>query len=326
MATKYRINLDSEVPIYQQLVDEIRSAIKLGDLSYGQQLPTVIQLAEELGLARGTIKRAYDELERQGLLEKQQGKGTFISYQTQSSNSRKEQAMSAINDMLDQMESLGFSMTEINIYLSLKMRERENRFANVKVGFVECNPEILSQVSEQFRSLEGTELYAYLLSYVKDYPYNLEEEVDLVVTTPEHSKYVQSILSQEKKCARIVLRLSPNSLAQIVKIQAGETVGIVGCSPRFGHLLYTACGAYTEQLSIHVPLDSDKMEALSAYLKDKTTVLVPGNYEKHFTPEVLQILKKFASRGKVIECFYEMDEGSFLYLRERIARLREKKL
>lgn len=326
MAIKYRINFESQVPIYQQLVDEIRSAIKLGDLSSGQQLPTVMQLAEELGLARGTIKRAYDELERQGLVEKGQGRGTFVCYQTQTSDSRKDQAMNAIDNMLDQMEELGFSMTEIGIYLNLKMRERENSFANVRVGVVECNPEILSHVSEQLRALEGIELYSYLLGHVKDYPYNLEEEVDLVVTTVEHADYVQSILSNRKKCARIVLRLSPKSMAQIVKLQAGESVGIVGCSHKFGHLLYSACGSYTEQVTINAPLDHEKIADVSAYLKGKTTVLVPGNYEKHLDTATVQVLNEFEKKNNLIACTYEMDEGSFLYLRERITRLREKKL
>ena len=100
MDSIYKINPELTVPIYQQLVDAIRTAIKRGTLTAGQQLPTVQEVTERLGIARGTIKRAYDELERLGLVEKVQGRGTFVCYQPASSGSRKEQAMAAIDAML----------------------------------------------------------------------------------------------------------------------------------------------------------------------------------------------------------------------------------
>ena len=92
MIKRFSVDSESAVPIYQQLVDEIRIAIKKGDAPAGTQLPTVLQMAEAMGLARGTIKRAYDELELMGLVEKVQGRGTFVCYQKRTPESRKEQA------------------------------------------------------------------------------------------------------------------------------------------------------------------------------------------------------------------------------------------
>lgn len=326
MAAKYRINSDSQVPIYQQLVDEIRSAIKLGDLSSGQQLPTVLAMADELGLARGTIKRAYDELERLGFIEKVQGRGSFVCFQHQTSNSRKEQAMQAIDVMLDELAQLGFSLSEAEIYLNLKLRERESRASKVKVAVVECNPETLSQLSEQLRNMEGIELFSYLLSYVQDYPYNLGDEMDLVVTTATHAEYIQSILPNQKKIARIALRLSPRSMAQIVKLQAGERVGIVGCSEKFGQLLYNACCVYTEQVTVDAAFHGDEKVLWDDYFCDKTAILVPKDFEKSLSSDKIKRLQQFKTDGKIISCSYEMDEGSYLFLHERINRLREKKL
>ena len=57
----YQINPKLDIPIYQQLVDTIRNAVKKGILVPNQQLPTVSELSEKLGIARGTIKRAYDD-------------------------------------------------------------------------------------------------------------------------------------------------------------------------------------------------------------------------------------------------------------------------
>ena len=66
----FQINTELDIPIYQQLVDAIRLAVKKGTLQPDEQLPTVQELSVRLGVARGTIKRAYDELERIGLVEK----------------------------------------------------------------------------------------------------------------------------------------------------------------------------------------------------------------------------------------------------------------
>ena len=58
----FQINPDLDVPIYRQLVDRIRAGVKKGTLVAGQQLPTVQEVSNSLGIARGTIKRVYDEL------------------------------------------------------------------------------------------------------------------------------------------------------------------------------------------------------------------------------------------------------------------------
>ena len=79
MTELFHVDPTSGIPIYQQLVDEIRSAIKTGKLPTGEQLPTVLAMADSLGLARGTVKRAYDELEAQGLINTVAGKGCFVA-------------------------------------------------------------------------------------------------------------------------------------------------------------------------------------------------------------------------------------------------------
>ena len=62
MKLKYKINSELDIPIYQQLVDAICVDIKNGQIASGEQLPTVQQMTEKLGIARGTVKKVYDEL------------------------------------------------------------------------------------------------------------------------------------------------------------------------------------------------------------------------------------------------------------------------
>jgi GntR family transcriptional regulator len=72
------VNPRSGVPLYVQLVEQIKHALEIGALQPGEQLPTVRQLASELTIAPNTIVKAYDELARLGLIESKAGVGTIV--------------------------------------------------------------------------------------------------------------------------------------------------------------------------------------------------------------------------------------------------------
>lgn len=78
-AVQFAIDLHSGVPVYRQLIDQVRAGIASGSLVQGDQLPTVRQLAVDLEINPNTVMRAYRELELGGLLETHQGTGTFIA-------------------------------------------------------------------------------------------------------------------------------------------------------------------------------------------------------------------------------------------------------
>ena len=319
----YKINQELDIPIYRQLVDSIRAAIKKGSLTAGQRLPTVQELTEQLSVARGTVKRAYDELEIAGLIEKVQGRGTFVRYQPQSSGSRKEQAMAAIDSLLNSLEEMGLSTAEINIFLSLKLRERSEQEASVKVAVIECNPENLSQMSEQLRHIGGVDLYSYMLDNIKQYPYTISEDFDLIVTTSSHADFLENVLPEKKRVTRVALRPSARFLSHIIKLRAGKKLGIIGYSRRFGELLQVTADTYTEDVTVALPLILEAGGDLQSYLEDKDAILVPKHYEKYFGAEASEKIRGF--KGEVIDCYYEMDEGSLIYLENKIKRILNEK-
>src|ERR1039458_7144660 len=77
----FRLDLRSGIPLYRQLIDQVQAAIATQSLVAGDQLPTVRQVAVDLEINPNTVMRAYRELEIRGVLETQQGTGTFISQQ-----------------------------------------------------------------------------------------------------------------------------------------------------------------------------------------------------------------------------------------------------
>jgi GntR family transcriptional regulator len=75
----FRLDAHSGVPVYRQLIDQVQAAMATGALSPGDQLPTVRHVAVELAINPNTVLRAYREMEIRGILDTQQGTGTFIA-------------------------------------------------------------------------------------------------------------------------------------------------------------------------------------------------------------------------------------------------------
>ncbi len=76
---KIVISNNSEIPIYQQIKDQIKEAILTGNLQNGELLPSIRNLANETGVSVLTSKRAYDELEQEGFLHGVHGKGFYVA-------------------------------------------------------------------------------------------------------------------------------------------------------------------------------------------------------------------------------------------------------
>ena len=86
-----KVNHHSGVPIYLQIVDQVKHALEVGTLQQGDPLPTVRQMASELSIAPNTIVRAYNDLQAIGLIESRQGVGTIVTGNL-GSTLRKQQA------------------------------------------------------------------------------------------------------------------------------------------------------------------------------------------------------------------------------------------
>jgi GntR family transcriptional regulator len=76
-----RVDPRSHIPIYQQIADEIRAAVAAGIYRPGEAIPSLRAMAIEAQVNPNTVQRAYDELEREGLIFSQRGRGLFVAEQ-----------------------------------------------------------------------------------------------------------------------------------------------------------------------------------------------------------------------------------------------------
>jgi GntR family transcriptional regulator len=112
---QFEISGASRLPIYQQLVQQVREAIARGDLKPQQQLPSVRQLARDLVVNPNTIARAYTELEREGLLTNRPGRGVFVAEpkDERTGDARRRRLIESLDRFLTEAVHLGFSADEV---------------------------------------------------------------------------------------------------------------------------------------------------------------------------------------------------------------------
>ena len=112
---RFAIDLHSGMPVYRQLIDQVRSGVASGSLTAGDQLPTVRQLAVDLAINPNTVMRAYRELELGGLLETHQGTGTFISKKKLEKNSaeRERQLNQMAGEFAARAGAAGFTVEDL---------------------------------------------------------------------------------------------------------------------------------------------------------------------------------------------------------------------
>ena len=119
------ISPNDGVPIYQQIVNQMRYLAASGRLTAGEQLPPVRKLAEQLLVNPNTVARAYRELESAGVIESRQGSGSFVAEKV-SPLSRRERTR-ILNERLDMLLAEASQM-DVDVETVVKMlRQREKK-------------------------------------------------------------------------------------------------------------------------------------------------------------------------------------------------------
>ena len=119
------LNHSSMVPIYEQLVEQIKTEILQSRLSEGEVLPSVRKLSAELRISSLTVKKAYDRLEEEGFVTTVHGKGTFVTATDQqvAVEARRKAVEEEFEKAIDRAENIGMSKEEILEGVKLLLEE-----------------------------------------------------------------------------------------------------------------------------------------------------------------------------------------------------------
>ncbi|MDD3193539.1 MAG: GntR family transcriptional regulator [Oscillospiraceae bacterium] len=322
---KFSIDKNSTVSIYQQLIGQIARKVQSGELSAGKKLPTVRELADQAGIARGTVKHAYEELEHKGIVKMTRGKGTFVQEQARQESSAKVRAMNAIERLLDEMESLSFSPQEIQMFFNLKLRERMEHDDNVCIIFIDCNPETLANIINQISVIPNIEAHKLLLPDALKEPFVIDDFADLVITTSTHMSQLGGVVSNKDKLMQVVTAPSSPTVAKMAMI-SNRSVGIICASETYSHIIRKSMQSLelscrdVETFLLGSTLD------LETFLRHKDVLIVPNDFLLFCSRTQGDLIRQAGEQGKtVIRYNYQIDGGSFLNVQEKIESVRAAK-
>ncbi len=322
----FSLDKRSSHALYRQIAGQIMSMIREGRLAPGERLPTYRELAQRFKIAPGTVRKAYEELAREGWVHQVQGSGTFVGDQAAGTISgRKEQAHRLIAELLTSLEALRFSYSDMRDMILLRIRDREERQNQFSIALVDCNPETLRVCGNQLQALSHGTVRGYLLDDLRrsmDPPAMLGP-FDLIVTTSTHAQEVGELLpGLERKICRAAVSLSCESVIAFASFSPAQSPGVFCESERFFRIV----ARRLEELRLwHGGLEVlyvSETDRLSEFLINKNVLIVPTGFTP--APSVARVLRDFTERGGRLLTFeYRIEQGSLLYLQDRITALRE---
>jgi DNA-binding transcriptional regulator YhcF (GntR family) len=323
-------------PAYRQIIDQLGALVRSRTLKPGQKLPPERDLALRLKTARGTVKKAYEELVRQGLVTAFRGRGSFVAGgappappERPAEGSRKDRAMGLIDQFLDRLHQLKFSWREIKALLDLRILEREQALEDLALAAVDCNPEALAIYEKQLFFLPGVRITRYLMD---DLPPGAEGErtlapFDLIITTTTHyPDLLARVGGLQDKILQVAVSPTPETSVRLARLAALPRLGVICESPRFLEIIRNHLRTLDIPDDRISPLPLSEIARLPEFLRDLDAVIVPPGTSLQRRREHLPAVQAFAERGgRLVPFDYQIDRGSLLHLEERLRSLLERR-
>ncbi len=322
--TNIKVNAEDANPIYLQIAQQIIDLIEADqtDLSAATiQLPSVRALADSLDVARGTIQQSYNYLENNGYIYRITGKGSFIKPQETTDVSRKDQALSALDNMLETFENLGFSDREIQIYFDLKMREREKSEENLKIGIVAESSEIRTILQNYLTGISNLETYRYPIDELAYSGDVLLDNLDAILTTTDNYQRISTLLNSYHVSIDILilgLNLTPQTVLEMASVRAKKQIGILTHTMSFADLMKEQIVALVqpEKEPLICLLNDDQIDT---FLDKVNYIFLPSNLLYVSSQQIISRLKNYQrNKGKIIDFQLTAENGSLHYLLEKI--------
>ncbi len=313
----------SGIPLYIQLKGQIKKRIQLGYWLPGHKLPTERELAQELGISRNTVSSAYRELELEGILISQQGKGTFVAKQTSlwSREDKKAKLIKVVDLAIEEATQLSFRLDEFLLIALKRAREKKKFLGLVRVAFVASTQEYCQYFVQEIEPRAGISIKPLLFSQLHDNRGELAREfadIDLVVTTFFYLNEVRQLLSHlDKPIIGIAMNIEPETVVELARIPAGQRVGLFCRTGYFAeniveHLHSVGIG----NLQLTVTQSTSREELLD--IMERVDVVTVSSDRRE------EILSLVGGKKPIIELKFRPDLGSVGILKTAILELQEK--
>lgn len=322
--------LDQSKPIYKQLAEQILTAIKTGTLKAGDRLPTERELALQLGVARGTVKKAYAQLADNNIIEVIQGSGSYVyGDHAYFSGERRRLALELIDETIAKLDFWDFSLAEIETMLKMGLAKRERTDRLVRVAVIDCNPESLSIFKKQLLYLPNILVSVFMVETIimDEHPADLLADFDLVLTTETHYEQIStSLASASVPLLKVAMSPSRHTIVSITTLPASAKLGIVCSSNKFANLICEQLNYFRDhEQSYPINFETDLKNTIRFIENYDAIVVSPDSllFESKAGDAALEKYRQ--NGGKVIPFDYLIERGSLIHLEEQIARIMREK-
>ncbi len=227
-----RVNRKSAVPVHVQLMTQIRHLISTAALKPGMQLPTVRQLAGFLRINPNTVARALADLERDGFVEGQQGRGTFVADRPTREGRAARSLERLVGESLERVRRLGFTQDEFLAALaSSGPADSGGKAVRRRAVLVECNHAELARYRDELEAELPLQVDRML---VEEFETRAAQDPGFlkgyraVITTFFHIHEVKRVLTpDDPPPVALLAEASIKTLLRLTELPEGSTVGLV---------------------------------------------------------------------------------------------------
>ena len=230
--------------------------------------------------------------------------------------------MTAIDRMIRKLTELNFSPSEIQIFLNLKMREWGLKWSGVRVAMVTDYVELSAALERQLAQLGNVRVSVCQLRQLREYPYSVDEQSDVILASAQDGQRLQSILPDGSKLIKLAFCVPPESAYALARASDGA-LGVVCAEPGFAALV---AGQLPEDVRRRLRvLQASDMDARTAFFEGLDALVVAPDWEQYCDPELSRQIEGYRAANALVTFDYRIDEGSMLYLEERINRIRDER-
>jgi GntR family transcriptional regulator len=305
MAATIRLSRQSDVPIYRQIVTQLRFMIEMGHLADGERLPGSRMLADNLGINRNTVAHAYGELRELGLVEARGRNGMVVvgGARARTTSAARERARAILEAAARECLELGLTPAEVHGLVADSALVAAG--TGPTLAFVECNAERATYFADEI----GRELGLVVQPLVLGGFAPAELDVDLVLTTFFHLAEVRGLLRRSATdVVAIVAAPHVQTLVEIAAVPRDQRVGI------WYHTDDQATSV-RDSLTQAGVTNIEVLEGTSdEHVRGVDVVVIPSDM-----PELAQLLQ---DRVRVIEFGNVLDAASIRMVREVVRDLR----
>jgi len=310
-------------PIYRKIMNQIEEMIDKNELPYGAKLPAERDMAARLGVPRGTIKKAYAELEKRGTIGTDWGSGAYVLRK----NAPKDDLLNELSEaFFDTLLEVELTAKEAREYMDIK-HSRKYKLGNVRILLIHTSLECLAALSKQLESIAGVKISGFVVDELTKFkqPHRILDEFDIILVTDETSPHIYSIAPELKeRVLQINTETSKETQVDFLKIMNFEKSGLISASREFRDVVndYVQTKGYRYGEKDHIIDQWTDRDAFDALAADKRHLVMPPIYAIELKAEVYEGLFEFLRGGGDVVIFNPIiDRGILLHIEERVMKI-----